>query len=625
MKHRPSGHLSRIAATLLCVPMLGIAWGQDADPPDRAARLSYVQGDVSVQPAGVQAWSAAQVNRPLTTGDKLWTDQNARAELQVGSTAMRLDAMTGFSFLNLNDQIMQIQLTAGTLNVSVPALEPNQTLEIDTPTLALTVVQPGNYRLEVNDPGDVTVVKVSAGEAQVTGAGQSFQVQQQQSVTFTDTGGLTADVATLGAPDDFDEWNLQRDRSEEVAEQQEAPYVSPDMTGYQDLQDYGSWQSVPDYGAVWVPTAVAIGWAPYRFGHWIWVAPWGWTWVDDAPWGFAPFHYGRWAYLSGSWCWVPGPPHVHPVYAPALVGWVGGPHFNVAVGAGGAIAGVAWFPLGPREVYVPGYHASEGYTRSVNLSNTSRINSTYIDAAVRGPARIQYAPNAVTAVPQNVFASAQPVAPHMVRLNAGQLVTGVAGTAPVIAPSRQSVLGAGAWANAPAREPPRGLQNRIVVAKTPPPPSAVPFDAQRQAIQTNGGRPLAPAQLSELQPHPVSVPVRSATLAPPRVDRPAPPAEFSEQPARSPLVLPERGPRTDRPPSAASREERAPEVHSYAPREGEAPPPAYRAPAPEFHPPAAPPPVHPPPQAPTPPPAHAPAPARDGHEHANPSRGEKER
>src|SRR5205814_1992738 len=101
----------------------------------------------------------------------------------------------------------------------------------------------------------------------------------------------------------------------------------------------------PQYGAIWVPRRVPVDWAPYRYGHWAWIEPWGWTWVDDAPWGFAPFHYGRWIFTAGNWGWVPGPRTVRPVYAPALVAWVGGPRLNASVSIGGGRGGVAWFPL----------------------------------------------------------------------------------------------------------------------------------------------------------------------------------------------------------------------------------------------------------------------------------------
>ncbi len=153
--------------------------------------------------------------------------------------------------------------------------------------------------------------------------------------------------------DQFDIWAQSRDRQEDMS--QSSKYVSRDMPGYSDLDAAGTWHNDPAYGAVWMPTGMGPGWAPYRTGHWAWIGPWGWTWVDDSPWGYAPYHYGRWAYVGGGWGWIPGPVvvAVRPVYAPALVAWVGGPSFGVSVGIGGGAA-VGWFALGPREVYRPG-------------------------------------------------------------------------------------------------------------------------------------------------------------------------------------------------------------------------------------------------------------------------------
>ena len=155
-------------------------------------------------------------------------------------------------------------------------------------------------------------------------------------------------------------------RDEREARSLSLRYVSREMAGYEDLDEYGTWYSEPEDGYVWRPRHVAVGWAPYRHGHWAWVEPWGWTWIDDAPWGFAPFHYGRWAFLRGSWCWVPGAYVARPIYAPALVAFIGGRNwgfsFGVSFGRGPAIG---WFPLGPREFYYPAYRASHVYIRNL--------------------------------------------------------------------------------------------------------------------------------------------------------------------------------------------------------------------------------------------------------------------
>ena len=202
-----------------------------------------------------------------------------------------------------------------------------------------------------------------------------------------------------------------------------ARYVSPDVVGYQDLDANGTWRVDATYGNVWIPSRVAAGWAPYRDGHWAWVDPWGWTWVDDAPWGFAVSHYGRWANLRGTWGWVPGPVRSRAYYAPALVAFVGGTNFQLAISSGN-VGGIAWFPLGPREVYRPSYPVSRGYFENVNRSNTV-INTTVINNYYNNTnvTNVVYAnrqvPGAVVAVPTTAFVQSQPVSRAAVRRPAG--------------------------------------------------------------------------------------------------------------------------------------------------------------------------------------------------------------
>ena len=171
------------------------------------------------------------------------------------------------------------------------------------------------------------------------------------------------------------------------------------MTGYEDLDDHGSWRSAPEYGQVWVPSHVPADWAPYRQGHWTWISPWGWTWIDDAPWGFAPSHYGRWVWLDRRWAWAPGPVVRRPVYAPALVAFVGGAGFSVAATRGPA---VGWFPLGWREPFVPWYRASSRHVHNVNVTHVTNVNVTTVNYVNRGR------PEAVTVVSQQAFVSSRP-------------------------------------------------------------------------------------------------------------------------------------------------------------------------------------------------------------------------
>ena len=486
---------------VLALATLGSARADEADPPSRVARVSYVEGAVSLEPAGMQEWSAAEHNRPLTAGDRLWTDQQSVAELDLGDAVLRLGGMTGFAFLNLDDRFAQIQLSAGILVLRVWDTSSGQSYEIDTPQLAVQLNQPGAYRIEVDEPGNTTLVKVSEGEAVALGSSGSIPIDARQVMVFTGSASATTlsySAASLGPPDDLDTWSATRDRQVEESPSQQ--YVADGTPGTYELDDNGRWQSTPEYGYVWTPAVVMASWVPFRFGHWVWIPPWGWTWVDDAPWGYATFHYGRWVFLRGSWCWVPGPRPLRPVYAPALVAWTNGPGF---AGPGASAPNVGWFPLGPHEVYAPAYRVSDAYLRNVNTANTTIASTSYITDVYQNRApNIRYLNGtaaAISAVPQNVFTSAQRLTGHTLPVTAGTLAgMTVAAAAPPVAPQRLSVLGAGTGPK--VAHPPPALANRTVIAHAPPPRAPASFETQLAAIQANGGRPLARSDLARLQP-----------------------------------------------------------------------------------------------------------------------------
>jgi hypothetical protein len=502
-----------LLAWLLLAP--GAAFAQDADPPGRIARLSDAEGSVALQPAGVASWGAAQLNRPVTTGDRLWSDQASRAELDLGSAAVRLGSGTAFSFFNLGDRAVQMQLTAGTLIVHVREIFPNQLYEVDTPNLAVTLLEPGEYRVEVNDAGDTTVVRVSEGRAHVEGGGQSVTLGMQQMARFSGRDTLAYESGPFGVPDDFDAWSAARERG--LMNSPSGDYVPEGVPGTQDLDDNGTWELTPEYGYVWAPVVVVVDWAPYRFGHWVFIAPWGWTWIDDASWGFAPYHYGRWVVWNSAWCWVPGPKRLHPVYAPAVVGWVGGPGRR----AGALGPNVGWFPLAPHEVYVTPYRVSSGYARALNLTNTTVSGTQVASAYQNNAADVRYLNarvGAVTAVPQAVFAAGERVRGRTVPLSSAALGgTPVAASAPPIMPLPQSVFGAGAHA---VPHPPSAYLNRSVLVRTEPPRAPAPFDRQLGAMQAAGGEALAPAALARLQPPAAAAAVRVL----PRTAQPLPAA-----------------------------------------------------------------------------------------------------
>jgi hypothetical protein len=468
------------------------------DPPTRVARLNYSSGSISFQPGGEGDWVTAVQNRPLTTGDNLWADKDSRAELHIGSTAMRMDSETSLTFLDLDDHTTQLRLSLGTLLLRVRHLDDGDLFEVDTPNLAFTVQSTGEYRIDVNADGNQTITTVWHGRAEATGGGYSYTVVAGQQAVFAGTEELDHQIRQLPRSDDFDAWAFDRDAREDHADS--SNYISAEMTGYEDLDDYGRWHYVSDYGPVWTPVSVTPGWAPYRFGHWVWIAPWGWTWVEDEPWGFAPFHYGRWAFVESSWCWVPGPVYVRPVYAPALVAFVGGGGFHLSIGVG---EGVGWFPLGPREVYIPPYRVSRVYVNNINITNTrvnvTQVTNIYNNYTVNHVTNITYVNqrvnNGVTVVSHETFVNARPVDRNLARVDARQLAEAPVYHGSPVAPVRSSVIGAGT----PARfRPTAAVENRRVVATRNPSPPRAPFEQQRQAANVRTETPApAPSRVPE--------------------------------------------------------------------------------------------------------------------------------
>ncbi|TMH13461.1 MAG: hypothetical protein E6H65_02995 [Betaproteobacteria bacterium] len=546
--NRPS--LRQLVAFLLFA-LFGFAlsgWAQ-ADPPSRVARLSYISGSISFSPGGENDWVRAIVNRPLITGDRLWADAAARAELQLGGAAVRLGANTSVSLLNLDDRVAQLQLAQGTLNIRVRALDHDHIFEVDTPNLAYVIRRPGNYRVHVDPDGTSTLVTVRFGQAEVFGEGRAFVIDEGSSYRFYGRDLRDYETFALGPTDEFDRWAADRDRRWERSVS--ARYVSRDLIGYEDLDEFGSWRYVEGYGNVWMPTRVAADWAPYRDGHWAWVEPWGWTWIDDAPWGFAPSHYGRWARFGSSWGWVPGPVAARPVYAPALVAFVGGSNFKVSISVGN-VGAIAWFPLGPREVYRPSYAVSREYFTSVNTSNTSvsstNITNVYSATNVTNVTYVnQQVPGAVIAVPTTAFTESKPVAKEAVRVSKETVAsTPVVAIAP-IAPAHASVLGAAA--TAPSSKPPEAVITRAVVAKAAPPPAPVSFAAKQTALAANAGKPLDTAAVAALKPAaPAPAPaVKVVTAAAPPVALPAKPASAAAASAPAPATATAQVPAASKP------------------------------------------------------------------------------
>ena len=458
------------------------------DPPSRVARLGLVEGDVTIAPAGTQEWVEAVLNRPLTSGDRLWVEDGGRAELQIGSAAVYLDGDTGFGFIELDDGVLQASLTQGEATVRIRRLAEGETVQVETPHSTVYLNRVGEYHLEVDKTSDRTIVKTRHGEAEVKGGGnERFVVRDNERGVFAGLQNLTGHIEPLGPRTAFESWANDRDARNERSES--AKYVSRDVVGYEDLDDHGDWVSEPEYGYVWRPRRVVSGWAPYRYGRWVYVSPWGWSWVDNTRWGFAPFHYGRWAYVRHRWCWVPGPRHIRPVYAPALVGWVGGPRVSVSLSFGN----VGWYPLSPHDVYYPGYRHTPRYIRYVNVSNTVIINNNYFYGGRRIPhPRFDHRRHGygVSAVSREHFVGGRPISNHLVRIGDSEVRQWRGVREPAIAPYRESVLAGQARRPAADSDRFRGFRRGSDSFA-----GRVPFHAERRAIEANGGRPISRSEL----------------------------------------------------------------------------------------------------------------------------------
>ncbi|WP_066919385.1 DUF6600 domain-containing protein [Steroidobacter denitrificans] len=403
------------------------------DPPGRVARLGYIEGEVSMMSgdpsAGMSAgpaapppvlseppvlpepsadgWMEAVLNRPLTSGDTLWVGSDGRAQLQTGSSDIYLDHDTGFGFILLDYDVMQMSLTEGAATIRVRRLAERETIQVETPHAGVVLRRPGEYHLVIA-ADDRTIVKTRSGEAQVDDGRRSYTLGSGQMGAFSGPDGPPGSLATLAPRDAFETWANERDQRGEQS--RSARHVSSEVIGYEDLDEHGEWLDEPGYGAVWRPLHIASDWAPYRYGQWAWIAPWGWTWMDEARWGFAPFHYGRWAQIRNRWCWVPGPRYLRPVYAPALVGWSGGNSLSVVIGLrGGVGGGVGWFPLAPHEIYRPWYRHTPRHLRRVNHANTfidrSRRGDLYTRRQPPHPYRYGHTPGALTAAPRTGFSA----------------------------------------------------------------------------------------------------------------------------------------------------------------------------------------------------------------------------
>jgi hypothetical protein len=554
---------------------------EGGDPPAEVARVSVALGNVSVEPASVDQFSAAVVNGALTTGDRIYSDTGANAEMETGQVAVRLGQQTDLTVTAMTDALEQFGLAQGSVHLRSFAVVAGTAVELDTPNAAVTVLQPGDVRVEVDPDGGATTVELFSGQVQVDGNGFQQVLEGGQSIRLEGSNPVSAEAVDAEVPDGLDRFSNDRDATYESGIQGADAYVNAQTIGAEDLNGNGDWETDPDEGPVWYPTGVAVGWVPYSCGNWTWMAPWGWTWVECERWGFAPFHYGRWEHRGNRWGWIPGPPVVRPIYSPAMVAFVSGQGVT------------AWFALGPHDAYVPWYHASPLYEDRVNVSNQYDRNADEVRAIYNQPtlagayaagASHSYAnrPLATVAVTQASFAAGQRVGTAGGRVSADAVASAPVVPHPLVTPQRTMVVGMPARAvpvrmtrpalasrtsEEPASQPGMSMGERTGMQERPaevvrpqvpasaqqpatmearplfhqavPPAPRPSFEEQQKAIETTDpGRPLGPQQMENLRQNRPAGPAQQPETqhaaprpSPPPPPRPAPEPRPSPQPA----------------------------------------------------------------------------------------------
>jgi hypothetical protein len=443
----------------------------DADTPNRAvARISVINGVVSVRRGDSGEAVAAALNAPLTSTDRLLTGDGSRAEIQFDAANMiRLAPGTEVRLGDLAYHQYQVEIAAGTTIFRV-LRDTDAQIEISTPSMAVKPLKKGVYRITVN-PDGTSEVTVRSGEAEIASPKGNEKLAAGKTMMVRGNSDNPEFQVTAAIPQDpFEKWNLDRDHDLEKSES--GRYVNPDINGTEELDANGRWVNDPAYGQVWVPT-VDPGWAPYRVGRWVWIDYYGWTWVSADPWGWAPYHYGRWYNSAYGWAWWPGPVYGPYYWRPALVGFFGwgGPGFGVGFGFG--FGNVGWVALAPYERfnawYGPGIYGrgfgTVAMARNVNVANIYRN------------ARVA---NGVTSMSSSQFGRTGVNGANYVHATSADLArAGAVRGAVAIAPSRESTHFSNASAGAVhSSENSHFYSSRPASAAT----NHVSFDQQRQAM-----------------------------------------------------------------------------------------------------------------------------------------------
>ncbi len=401
----------KAAIACLALGMVHAAW---ADPPGRVGRISYIGGTVSFKTADDTQWTQATPNFPVAAGAAFWTDAGSLVEIRIGSSALQMDEATKLEFTYLDDHAIQVRINQGTLAVKLRNLDREDSFKVVTlDGITVSLLSAGRYRVDAARSNQPLRVTAFEGTVQIANDSSAVIVSEGKTAIVLGGTGLIRHEIREAIPVAFDDWAQSRDYG--GAADNPPHYVSQEMTGSQELSSNGQWSTDPEYGPVWSPYGMPADWAPYQYGHWSWVEPWGWTWIDDAPWGFAPFHYGRWVFINSSWRWAPGLFIVHPVFAPALVTFIQSPHFFVSFGS---FPLVGWFPLAPGQVFVPAFPCSTVFLQKLNLPITSRlvtINAQNVNLTQIILVNGRF-PRGVTVIPQSAFVKTLSVSKSKIQL-----------------------------------------------------------------------------------------------------------------------------------------------------------------------------------------------------------------
>jgi len=462
--------------------------GQEQGPAPGAARVGIINGQVSLMRGDSGEWVAAIVNAPVMQGDTVATAGHSRTEVQLDfANMMRLDQNAQVKIAALVQGRIQIQVANGAVDYTVfKGSEANA--EIDTPNMAVIPQGPGVYRIQI-DGDSQTEVTVRKGRVQVSTPQGSTNVEAGQVIYVRGMENPEYQVANARPFDEFDRWNEQRDRV--IDQAQSWQYTNRYYAGAQDLDQYGTWQDNPDYGNFWSPN-VGPDWSPYSDGNWTWEPYWGWTWVGGEPWGWAPYHYGRWFFGGGRWCWWPGIGlGVRPLWAPAYVSFLGLGR-GTGIGLGLGFRSIGWLALGPFDAafgwwgHHNGYSAvgigsiahinnyGRGFPRSMNGRYTSNLQAALTNANVR---------RGITTMPSSQFGRGMPAREFGRGVDAATLHSAqmVRGTLPVV-PTRASLMPGNRMASGSAI-PSRSINSTHFFSRNPVPARTESFNQRAGQIQ----------------------------------------------------------------------------------------------------------------------------------------------